>query len=69
MGECSGKAFGGAEIFDKRGDEFLSFTTTNWNTAQEVKVKGHDDGNAADESLEITHTISGGGYESASVPL
>lgn len=47
----------------------MSFTTTNWNTAQEVKVKGHDDGNAADESLEITHTISGGGYESASVPL
>ena len=46
----------------------LSFTVNNWNEAQTVKVTATADGNAADESIEITHTISGGGYGSVAVP-
>ena len=48
--------------------KFLSFTVNNWNVAQSVTVKAADDGNASDESVEITHSISGGGYGSVAVP-
>ena len=48
--------------------KFLSFTVNDWSVAQSVTVKASDDGNAADESVEITHTISGGGYGSVTVP-
>ena len=48
--------------------KFLSFTVNDWNVAQSVTVKGLADGNAADESVEITHSISGGGYGSVTVP-
>ena len=46
----------------------LSFTVNNWNVAQSVTVRAADDGNASDESVEVTHTISGGGYGSVAVP-
>ncbi len=48
--------------------KFLSFTVNDWNVAQSVTVKASDDGNASDESVEITHSISGGGYGSVAVP-
>ena len=40
----------------------LTFTTTNWNTAQTVTVKPGDDDNADNESETLAHTASGGDY-------
>ena len=40
----------------------LTFSTSNWNTAQTVTVKAGDDGNSDDESETLTHTASGGDY-------
>ena len=48
--------------------KFLSFTVNDWSVAQSVTVKASNDGNASDESVEITHSISGGGYGSVAVP-
>ena len=38
----------------------LTFTTSNWNTAQTVTVKAAQDADAADDSLSLTHTAAGG---------
>ncbi len=46
----------------------LTFTTTNWNTAQAITVTGVDDSSVGDRSTTITHAASGGGYNSVSVP-
>ena len=43
----------------------LTFTSTNWDTAQTVTVKADNDDNAVSESLTLTHTPSGGGYSTA----
>ena len=43
----------------------LTFTASNWDTAQTVTVKADNDDNAASESLTLTHTPSGGGYSTA----
>ena len=40
----------------------LTFTTTNWGTAQTVTVKAGDDDNTDDESEILAHTASGGDY-------
>ena len=40
----------------------LTFTTSNWDTAQTVTVKADHDGNSDDESETLTHTASGGDY-------
>ena len=40
----------------------LTFSTSNWNTAQTVTVKAGHDGNSDDESETLTHTASGGDY-------
>ena len=40
----------------------LTFTTTNWATAQTVTVKASDDDNTDDESETLAHTASGGDY-------
>ena len=40
----------------------LTFSTSNWNTAQMVTAKAGHDGNADDESETLTHTASGGDY-------
>ena len=40
----------------------LTFTTSNWDTAQAVTVKADHDSNPADESETLTHTASGGDY-------
>ena len=40
----------------------LSFTTTNWKTAQTVKVTAKDDGDGEDESVTIGLGASGGDY-------
>ena len=40
----------------------LTFTTTNWGTAQTVTVKPGDDDNTDNESETLAHTASGGDY-------
>ena len=40
----------------------LTFTTTNWGTAQTVTVKAGGDDNTDDESEILAHTASGGDY-------
>ena len=39
----------------------LTFTTMDWNSLQTVTVSAAEDGNAADETATITHTVSGYG--------
>ena len=45
----------------------LTFTTGNWNTAQEVTVSAAQDDDALNGSATIEHAASGGGYGSVSV--
>ena len=46
----------------------LTFTTSNWDTAQTVTVSGVEDNIASeDQSVTVSHGISGGGYGSVSV--
>ena len=40
----------------------LTFTNTNWGTAQTVTVSAGDDGNAVDETPTLSHTATGGDY-------
>ena len=44
----------------------LTFSTSNYNTAQTVTVTGADDDDGKDESTTVAHTSSGGGYGSVS---
>ena len=43
----------------------LSFTATDWDTAQSVRVSAASDGDAENETAALSHTASGGGYGSA----
>ena len=46
----------------------LTFTTSDWGTAQTVTVSlGQDDDAVDDEAVTLTHTPSGGGYGSVSI--
>ena len=47
-------------------DGSLTFTTTNWNTGQEVTLSAAEDDDLTDGSATIGHTASGGGYNSVS---
>ena len=47
----------------------LTFTTTNWATAQEVTVTAGQDDDTADDEVTLTHTASGGGYGSVAEDL
>ena len=45
----------------------LTFTTSNWNSAQTVTVTGGEDDDAANEAaITLSHSASGGGYGSVS---
>ena len=47
----------------------LTFTSTNWDTAQTVTVTAaEDDDGVTDAGVTLTHTVSGGGYGSTTVP-
>ena len=49
--------------------DMLTFTTGNWDTAQTVTVTAaEDDDGVTDAEVTLTHTISGGGYGSTTVP-
>ncbi len=41
----------------------LGFTTANWSTAQTVTVTAAQDSNTTSETVTLTHTASGGGYD------
>ncbi len=45
----------------------LTFTAMNYSTAQTITVTTQDDGNAVDDTVIITHTPSGGGYDATSI--
>ena len=47
----------------------FSFTTGNWDQARTVTVGGVDDTDADDESVLVTHTASGGGYQGVSATV
>ena len=47
----------------------LTFTTTDWNTAQTVTLTTAEDADAADDVATLTHTASGGDYGSITVDL
>ena len=44
----------------------LTFSTTNWSTAQTVTVLAAADNDTANDSATLTHTAAGGGYGSVS---
>ena len=43
----------------------LTFTVTNWNTAQEVTVTAGQDTDTANDDVTLTNTATGGGYGTA----
>ena len=43
----------------------LEFTTENWAAAQAVTVSAVEDADAGNDTVTLTHTASGGGYDSA----
>ncbi len=45
----------------------LTFTTTNWDTAQTVTVRAGTDEDTTDDTATLTHSVSGGGYGSVTV--
>ena len=47
----------------------LTFTTSNWDTAQSVTVSAAQDSDATHDSATLTHTASGGGYGTVSADL
>ena len=47
----------------------LTFTTSNWDTAQTVTVTGGQDDDGTDDSVTLTHTAAGGNYEGVSSDL
>ena len=47
----------------------LTFTTTNWATAQTVTVEGGQDDDGAADTATLTHTASGGDYAGITVDL
>ena len=49
--------------------DMLTFTVDNWDVAQTVTVTAEeDDDGVTDAAVTLTHTISGGGYGSTTVP-
>ena len=47
----------------------LTFTTSNWNSTQTVRVTPSHDDDASDDSVTLKHTASGGEYEDVSQDL
>ena len=46
----------------------LTFTTSNWDTAQSLTVCGAEDYDASDDTATLTYSASGGGYGSLNYP-
>ena len=50
-------------------DATLTFTTSNWNTAQSVTVTAGQDADGADDSVTLTHTAAGAEYDGTTATL
>ena len=50
-------------------NDTLSFTTTNWNTAQTVTVSAAPDADGANDRVALTNTAGGGGYGAAEAAI
>ena len=46
-----------------------TFTDGNWETAQEFEVSAEEDADKTDNMITVTHGVSGGGYDDATVPM
>ena len=46
----------------------LTFTTSNWNTPQTVDVTAANDSDEEDDRVPLTHSATGGGYDSTALP-
>ena len=44
----------------------LTFSTSNWATAQTVTVSAAEDGDASQDTATVTHTVAGGDYAAPS---
>ena len=51
------------------GENTLTFTSLDWDTAQTVTVTAGQDADAGDDSVTLTHTAAGGEYEGVSADL
>ena len=47
----------------------LTFTSSNWSTAQTVTLAAADDDDGDDDSADFEHTATGGGYDSVTAKL
>ena len=47
----------------------LTFTTSNWDTTQSVRVSAAQDSDALNDTATLTHTATGGGYGAVSADL
>ena len=47
----------------------LSFTTANWNTPQTLGMSAEQDSDAVDDTVTLSHSASGGDYDSVSGDL
>ena len=47
----------------------LSFSTSDWNTGQPVTVRAAADENLSSEKVTLSHSVTGGGYDSVSQKL
>ena len=65
----SGQAGTDLTLTGLSGTNTLTFTATNWDTAQTVTVKAGQDSDGADESATLTHTATGGEYAGATASL
>ena len=60
---------GAVTVSTAAADDTLTFTASNWDTPQTVTVTGVEDADNADESVTVSHTVSGegSGYRRVSV--
>ena len=49
-------------------EEILTFTSGNWGESQEVEVMAEEDEDAVPDSVTLSHTSTGGGYDGISAP-
>ena len=50
------------------GPASLTFSTSNWDTAQTVTVSAAEDDDALHDTATVTHTLAGGDYDSFAAP-
>ena len=64
VGGASGEVTVDTDSGTNGNQNTLTFTTSNWNTAQPVTVAAGEDADTANDSATLSHTAAGGGYNS-----